>query len=232
MQLSKRLQAIADMVRPCAVLADVGTDHGYLPIYLVQQKKVKRAIAMDVHTGPLQRADAHIRENGLSSYIETRLSDGVTALKIQEADTVVIAGMGGPLTEKILTEGFCVLEGVSELVLQPQSDIPHVRHFLCEQGYQIQEENMIEEEGKYYPMMRVTHGFLQYEKEIAYRYGGQLLSRKHPVLYQYLLKEKEKLAVLCEQLSAVQTEGAQKRLSELKMEAGYNQEALEYYEMQ
>lgn len=231
MQLSRRLLAIADMVSPCNVLADVGTDHGYLPIYLIRQKKIQRAIAMDVNAGPLERADEHIRGYGLSSYIETRRSDGVTALKIQEADTVVIAGMGGPLTEKILTEGFSVLTSVSELVLQPQSDIPHVRRFLCEQGYRIEQENMVEEDGKYYPMMRVKHGSMHYEKEIEYRYGKELLEQKHPILHQYLLKEKENLADLCQQLSAIQTEGAQKRLEELKLEAGHNREALEYYEM-
>lgn len=231
MQLSRRLLAIADMVPFCDVLADVGTDHGYLPIYLVKQNKIKRAIAMDVNKGPLERADIHIREYGLSSYIETRLSDGVTALTKQEADTVVIAGMGGPLTEKILTEGHSVIDTVQYMILQPQSDIPHVRRFLCEKGFLIKQENMVEEDGKYYPMMLVERGNMHYAREIEYRYGSLLLAQKHPVLYQYLLREKENLRELCENLKKVSTEGAKQRLKELKVEAGYNQEALEYYEV-
>ena len=231
MQLSKRLLAIAGMVPECEVLADVGTDHGYLPIYLVKQHKVKRAIAMDVNKGPLLRAQIHIGEYGLSSYIETRLSDGVCALAQQEADIVVIAGMGGPLTEKILTEGHSVINTVKYMILQPQSDIPHVRRFLCENGYVIRQENMVEEDGKYYPMMFVEHGAMCYEKEIEYRYGSLLLAKKHPVLHQYLLWERENLIRLCDNLEKVSTDGARSRLEELKVEAGYNEEALKCYEV-
>ena len=106
---------------------------------------------MDVNEGPLLRAKAHIREWGLENYIETRLSDGVQALKRGEVQSVVIAGMGGPLMEKILLEGREVLLEISELILQPQSEIAHFRKFLAQQGYRIVQEDMIEEEGKYYP---------------------------------------------------------------------------------
>ena len=108
MQLSLRLQTIADMVTEGGVLADVGCDHGYLPVYLVLNKRITGAIAMDVGKGPLSRAKEHILAYGLEQYIETRLSDGLTALKPGEADTLVIAGMGGPLMEQILKKGSLV----------------------------------------------------------------------------------------------------------------------------
>lgn len=158
MQLSLRLSAIADLVTEGNRLVDVGCDHGYLPVYLIQQKKIPSAIAMDVRKGPLSRAQEHIRQYGLEEYIQTRLSDGLEGLKAGEGDTLVIAGMGGPLMERILTDGRSVRNSFSELILQPQSDIPHFRRFIQSEGWKITEEKMVEEDGKFYPMMRVVHG--------------------------------------------------------------------------
>ena len=158
MQLSLRLSAIADMVTEGNRLVDVGCDHGYLPVYLIQQKKIPSAIAMDVRKGPLSRAQEHIRQYGLEEYIQTRLSDGLVSLEAGEGDTLVIAGMGGPLMERILTDGQSVRDSFSELILQPQSDIPHFRRYIQSQGWGIVEEKMVEEDGKFYPMMRVVRG--------------------------------------------------------------------------
>ena len=105
MQLSKRLQALADLVSQDHVLADVGCDHGYIPVFLIQNQRRPKAIAMDIGEGPLKRAQENIRSYGLEGYIETRLSDGLSKLQPGEADTILISGMGGPLMEKILTEG-------------------------------------------------------------------------------------------------------------------------------
>ena len=155
MQLSLRLSAIADMVTKGNRLVDVGCDHGYLPVYLIQEKKIPSAIAMDVRKGPLSRAQEHIRQYGLEKYIQTRLSDGLAALHAGEGDTLVIAGMGGPLMERILTDGKSVRDSFSELILQPQSDVPHFRRFIQREGWKIVQEKIVEEEGKFYPMMRV-----------------------------------------------------------------------------
>ena len=112
-------------------------------------------IAMDVRSGPLERAREHIREYGLQDRIETRLSDGLHGLKTGEANGMICAGMGGPLMEKILTEGREQAQGFAELILQPQSEIPHFRTFLMDEGYLLLDENIIYEEGKYYFMMKV-----------------------------------------------------------------------------
>ena len=101
MQLSLRLSAIADLVTEGNRLVDVGCDHGYLPVYLIFEKKIPQAIAADVGKGPLSRAREHIHQYGLDNYIETRLSDGLKEIGKEEGDTLVIAGMGGPLMEKI-----------------------------------------------------------------------------------------------------------------------------------
>ena len=141
--LSNRMQALTDMVTPGTVITDVGCDHGFVSVYLVQKGLSPRVIAMDVRSGPLERAREHIREYGLQDRIETRLSDGLHGLKTGEANGMICAGMGGPLMEKILTEGREQAQGFAELILQPQSEIPHFRTFLMDEGYLLLDENII-----------------------------------------------------------------------------------------
>lgn len=231
LQISKRLKAVAEFVGKGLVLADVGCDHGYIPIYLIQKKQIPRAIAMDVNQGPLFRADSHIREWGLESYIETRLSDGVKALKPGEVQSVVIAGMGGPLMEKIILEGAEVFAQVQELILQPQSEIGAFRRFLGEQGYCIEAENMVEEDGKYYPMMKAVHGNMDYASQAEYCYGQKLLRQNHPVLLEFLLREQRKAEEILERLKDSETASARTRRLEMEEEEKIRKEALAYYEM-
>ena len=242
MQLSLRLSAIADMVTTGNRLVDVGCDHGYLPVYLIQQKKIPSAIAMDVRKGPLSRAKELIRQYGLEEYIQTRLSDGLDILKAGEGDTLVIAGMGGPLMERILTDGQSVRDSFSEMILQPQSDIPHFRRFIQSQGFQIVEEKMVEEEGKFYPMMRVVRTCPEgdgnenlvseaapYTLEEAF--GKFLLKEHNPVLYRYLLREERIRADILKQLQAApQAEAVTARIREVKEEAQLIKAALAEYE--
>ncbi|MFR4895488.1 MAG: tRNA (adenine(22)-N(1))-methyltransferase [Blautia hansenii] len=228
LQISRRLKAVAGFVGKGCVLADVGCDHGYIPIYLRRRTRFEGHSI--VNEGPLCGRKAHIREWGLENYIETRLSDGVQALKRGEVQSVVIAGMGGPLMEKILLEGREVLLEISELILQPQSEIAHFRKFLAQQGYRIVQEDMIEEEGKYYPMMKAVHGKMSWKTEVEYVYGGELLRQKHPVLKQYLKGQQQKAEKLLESLQKSETESAKKRTAELQQEIAQRKEALAYYE--
>ena len=230
-QISRRLQSVAAFVQEGKRLADVGCDHGYIPIYLLQKKKIEKAIAMDINQGPLMRAKEHIQEWGLENYIDTRLSDGVKALKPNEVQSVVIAGMGGPLMEKILTEGNEVLQTVTELVLQPQSEIGHFRRFLIENGYEITHEEMILEDGKYYPIMRAVHGKAKEQTEAEYLYGKKLLQNRNPVLKEFLDRELVKAEELLEKLKNSQTPSAKARISELEKEWKDRKEALTYYEV-
>lgn len=230
-QISRRLQSVASFVQEGKILADVGCDHGYIPIYLLQKKKIEKAIAMDINQGPLMRAKEHIQEWGLENYIDTRLSDGVDALKPNEAQSVVIAGMGGPLMEKILTEGEEVLETAIELVLQPQSEIGHFRKFLSENGYCITHEEMILEDGKYYPIMRVVHGKMEAQTEAEYLYGKKLLQNRNSVLKEFLKREQKKAEELLGKLNNSQTASAKTRISQLEKEWKDRKEALAYYEM-
>ena len=225
MQLSLRLSAIADLVTEGNRLVDVGCDHGYLPVYLIQQKKIPSAIAMDVRKGPLSRAQEHIRQYGLEEYIQTRLSDGLEGLKAGEGDTLVIAGMGGPLMERILTDGRSVRNSFSELILQPQSDIPHFRRFIQSEGWEITEEKMVEEdEGAEMPENPAA-----YTLEEAF--GKYLLQEKNQVLYRYLQRESRIRSQILEQLeTAPKAEAVTVRILEVKEEAQLIAAALAEYE--
>lgn len=234
MKLSERMKAVAAMVTNGNVVADVGTDHGYIPIRLVQKGYIQRAIAMDINEGPLQRAQDNIKNHKLEKQIETRLSDGVAKLEVGEADTIVIAGMGGELIMRILTEGREVCRGAKELILQPQSDIQKVRQFLREQSYRIIDENMIYEDGKYYFVMKVipvetdlTWEKLQETATIACdRYGPLLLKNGNPILRKYLVKEHQKLEQIEGELEKqASSEAILLRLQEIRKEIAYNESA-------
>ena len=213
MELSKRLKAVADLVSAGSVVCDAGCDHGYVPIYLVRSGICRRAIASDVKEGPLSCARENISAFGLEEYIETRLSDGVSALKAGEADTLILAGMGGRLVIKILTKGRTVIRSMRELILQPQSEIAFVRAFLREEGYDIVSEDMVYEDGKYYPMMKAmigenvrtapdADGEDALRRQAFDRYGGYLLAHRHPVLRQFLLWEQERERAILQSLTA------------------------------
>ena len=229
MQLSKRLQAVANLVTPGKRLADIGTDHGYVPIWLYEQGRIPSALAMDLREGPLQRAKEHIRMHGLDEKIKTRLSDGLEKLLPGEADSSVIAGMGGMLVVKILTQGQAVLDSVQELILQPQSDLDAVREYLHRTGFVIVQEEMVFEEGKYYPMMKAVHGENTDDRKIWFLYGRLLLENRHPVLESYLQKEYDSCCKLLEKLSKTATEVASRRCEELLEKKHLIEEALAFY---
>lgn len=199
--LSARMQAVADMVTPGNRVADVGCDHGYIPIYLVQQGRSGQVIAMDVNKGPLKRAEEHVGEAGLLAYITLRLSDGLLEFRQGEADTLICAGMGGRLIQRILLQEPDKTASFKELILQPQSEIKEFRYFITDMGYSIVSEDMIWEEGKFYPVIKAVKGK---EKEVLSqeeaRFGPVLLATRHPVLKKYLAVQWQKLCRLEEKL--------------------------------
>ena len=199
--LSGRLHSVANMISHSKVTADVGCDHGFVSIYLIHQQISERVIAMDINEGPLKRAEEHISERNLSNYIELRQSDGMQALRDSEADAMIIAGIGGRLMIRILNDGMDKLKNMEEVVLQPQSEIAKVRHFLAKQHFRIVKEDMVLDEGKYYQIIKTKYDdketVLSEEEEW---YGPVLLEKKHPLLQQYLLGEKEKFLEIAKQI--------------------------------
>ena len=199
MRLSERLERVVSFVRPCASAADIGTDHALVPVELVRRGIVKKALAMDVRPGPLSRAKEQISRAGLSDQIEPRLSDGLAALKPQEAETVIIAGMGGELIIRILTEGRHMWDSVAQWVLSPHSEVFKVRGWLLENGFSIEKEDMVCEDGKYYVLMDVRRAGSGIESPardaefVRLLYGDSLIRERNPVLAQYLKEEEQML---------------------------------------
>lgn len=228
------MKAVAGMVTTGGVLADIGTDHGYIPIALVQRQKITGAIAMDINKGPLARAQENIASARLGDYIQTRLSDGVAALGEGEADSILIAGMGGELVIHILSEGEKVCKAASELILQPQSDIRKVREYLRLHHYKIVDEDMICEDGKYYPMMRVVHvesddawmKMNEQTKAACDIYGPLLLRNGNPVLRRFLVRQHRQLTQILQRLQAqTMSEKIERRIAEVSEELQYNESA-------
>ena len=231
-ELSKRLLTVASMVENDSVVADIGTDHAYIPIYLVEQGVCKKAIAMDVNPGPLERAREHILASGLSEQIVTRLSDGLAKLSENEADTYVIAGMGGPLMVSILARRMDLLQKGKTLVLQPQSEIGEVREFLIHNHYKIIREEMFYDMEKTYVAMKaiISKESITYTKT-QYIFGKLLLENLNPVLFEYLQKQKEVYEKLVIKLKDNITKQTMLRKAECEQMLVYINEALKYYEM-
>lgn len=188
------------MLTPGLTVADVGCDHGFVSIYLKQSGRCEHIYACDVRPGPLSRAKEHIEAAGLSDSIKTVLSDGLKTLPEEGIESLIIAGMGGKLTIRILSDSPEKVRGLKEMVLEPQSEVWLVRAYLREIGFSITKEDMVLEDGKFYPVIYAENKkAVQKElpnQEILDQYGPCLISSKHPVLVQYLLHRIEADTVL------------------------------------
>ena len=158
MELSPRLLKIASLVPKCKKLADVGTDHGYIPLYLFMEGVIESAVAMDVNPMPLKRAEDNITGAGYGQLCEFRLSDGLEKLAPAEADVIVIAGMGGLLIREILEKGKHALSCNTKLLLQPMIAAPELREYLFANGYIIENEYVVREENKFYNIISAVPG--------------------------------------------------------------------------
>ncbi|MBE5936588.1 MAG: SAM-dependent methyltransferase [Lachnospiraceae bacterium] len=190
MLISHRLKCIADCVKKGNITADIGCDHGFTSIYLVENNISPKVYALDINKGPLSAADSNIKRYGMINRIETRLSDGIKALtSADKVNTILISGMGGKLITSILNEldlrddinGF-----VNQLVLSPQSDIYVVRHFLHNHGYTITYERMVYEQGKYYNIICAEPGEESYSDELDYIYGKYLNEEGDRLYIEYM----------------------------------------------
>ena len=157
LELSARLSAVADWVPPGAAVADVGTDHAYLPVWLLLHGRVRSAIAADLRSGPLDSARRTAAQYGVTERLSFRLCDGLSGIRPEEADTVVIAGMGGETISSILEAAPWSREG-TKLLLQPMTSLPDLRNRLQAGGYRITRERVVRDEGKLYTVLEASGG--------------------------------------------------------------------------
>lgn len=188
MKLTPRLYAISELIPRSLCMADIGTDHAYIPISLIRNGKVKSAIAGDIHAGPAQRARTHIAREGLSDKIEVREGSGLEILKKGEVEGAVIAGMGGLMIRDILAKGSFVTAEMKWLVLQPQNHIPALRTWLQQNEYKIDREVLVEEGAQLYEILYITHGYMEPFSEIESEIGVTLSRYEDRLFIKHLHK--------------------------------------------
>lgn len=154
--LGPRLQRVAAFVPEGSLLGDIGTDHAYLPIFLWEKAKIRKAVAVDVHEGPYRSACAAIQSRGLQEVIDVRYGDGLKPVGVGEVNTLTLAGMGGNTMLEIFAARPEVMRGVKDLVLQPQGAEGKVRLTLLQAGWQLKQEEYVAEEGRIYVVMHYS----------------------------------------------------------------------------
>lgn len=219
MELSKRLKKIAEHVDKCGSIADIGTDHGYIPIYLVKEGICKKAIASDINKGPIEKAKVNVVFEGVSDKVKCLLGPGLNPLKVGEVDGVILAGMGGNLTRDILLNDMDKVKKYDFLILQPAQNPEVLREFLYKNNYEILDEDLIKDEGRFYELFKVKYNEasekLVFEDELDYEVSPLLRKKNHPLLKEFL-EEKIKM---CEKISSFikeDTEAAKKRKADLE----------------
>lgn len=216
-KLSNRLLAVAKQVDKDARVADIGTDHGYLAVYLTINNISDYVIATDRAKGPLTSATQLVELLSLDTKIDTRLGDGLDVLSPGEADTICIAGMGGMTMIDILRSHPEIVGSVKKLILQPQRGASKVRRYLMENGMRITCEDIAEDDGFYYVVIVAEQGEMELtEDEIAF--GPYLLHNGHPLYKDMLSLKRRDLEQLLISLSEEQTEELIKRKNQLNAE--------------
>ncbi len=221
--MTPRLMAVANMVNNSNIVADIGTDHGYVPVYLVLNNMTKNALAMDINEGPLKRADENIKKFHLSDRIKTRLSDGLTGLDDNEVDTVIIAGMGGILINNIIDKDKERLSSVKKYILQPMTAIEETRKYLEKNDFKIVDEALAKEGEKIYTLISAVPGKMKIAKEINYYIGEHLIKNRDKILPEYIkgkIYEYEKAVLSMENAQSSEIEEKRKHflylISELR----------------
>lgn len=221
-KLSERLQIIYGMVPKCDTICDVGCDHGYLTIALLEGGIATRAIAMDVNKGPLNSAKENVGLHGLLDSVDFRLSDGLKKLSVSEADTICICGMGGALITRILDAGIDVAKSAKTIILEPQSEYDRLRAFLACNHFSFLEEELCMEEGKIYPIIKVSYRPDEdYDlSEAQLQYGPIIIEKKPPLFKTLLNKNKNEYLSILEKLVSKKDIASdspiQKRIKELE----------------
>ncbi|MCX0378634.1 class I SAM-dependent methyltransferase [Clostridium perfringens] len=219
MELSKRLKRIAEHVDKCESVADIGTDHGYIPIYLVKERICKKAIASDINKGPIEKAKVNVAFEGVSDKVKCLLGPGLNPLKVGEVNGVILAGMGGNLTRDILLADMDKVKKYDFIILQPAQNPEVLREFLYKNDYEIIDEDLIKDEGRFYELFKVKYNEnsekLVFEDELEYEVSPLLREKGHP-LFKEFIEEKINRCETILSFIKEDTEAAKKRKSDLE----------------
>lgn len=226
-RLSERLKKVASFVEQGAIVADIGSDHAYLPTYLVQTKVIEQAIAGEVAQGPFDSAQRNVKKEGVESNITVRLANGLFAIENEDhVDTVTIAGMGGALIATILEEGKERLTGVQRIITQPNINADAIRHWALANGWFIEDEAILEEDEKTYEIVVLARGAKKYS-ELELLVGPFLLKRKEAVFIRKWTEELEHLqSILLSLEKAERTKQVTAKIEQLTRQIQFIEEVL------
>ncbi|HHY24723.1 MAG TPA: SAM-dependent methyltransferase [Clostridiaceae bacterium] len=190
MQLKGRLALISQKVPKCNIVCDVGTDHAYVPIYLLKRGICEKAIVTDINKGPIHIAQRNIKEHQLDEFIETRIGDGLEPLKDSEVDGIIIAGMGGKLIERILSNGISKAKRAEFLILQPMNSEEIVTSWLYKNKFEIVDEELVKEDSKIYNIKTAKWtGKPNKFNEVELYISNKLINNRNTVLDEYINKK-------------------------------------------
>lgn len=184
--LSKRLRAAADLSREGSFVADVGTDHAYLPLWLLTEGRIRGGVVSDINQGPIDRAAAHIRQYGAEGKLTPVLCDGLSALSEYHPEDIFVLGMGGELIARIIDEGSMTRKTGVRLILQPMTHPERLRRFLWENGFRITHETLVKEEKIYQVMAAEYTGVTEEYDELSLYFGKENLRRGEPLLWELM----------------------------------------------
>lgn len=191
MELSLRLQTICNMISSCKTIADIGTDHGYIPIYLIKNKICEFAIACDINKGPLEKAKDNISMEGLENNISLRLGSGFDIITPGEVNVAIIAGMGGHLIKDLIESGIEVFKSLDYLILQPVQNPDVLRKYIYDSGFEVIKEELCIDEKIFYEIIKIRYAnkdenIKEIENDIFYEVSHDLIKRKHPLVNEFI----------------------------------------------
>lgn len=185
MNLGKRLRAVAELTLPYTRVADIGSDHAYLPIFLIESGRAVFAVAGEVRPGPLAAAQKSIAAAGLNGCIEARLGDGLAVLAPGEVEAAVLSGMGGQAIHDILARSPEVMSTLRRVVCQPMNAAASLRIWLLRQGWSLVAEELVLEDGRLYEIMAAEPGTMSPIEPILLEIGPLLWQQRHPLVRQH-----------------------------------------------
>lgn len=225
MQLSNRLSTLTKYVPQGSRVIDVGTDHAYVPIYLMKNNIATSCMATDINKGPLVKAKQNIDKYRIPN-IRLKQTSGLQGITEEDGNVIMISGMGGYLIVDILKAAMPVVKAADRLILQPQQDIDEVRKFLHANGFKIVTEDFAKDDDKYYTVLVVEKGNETYDKAYEYVYGKCLIEKKLPLFKEWLMKKQGKLEEIKGYLDQKQGIQSEIRIKELEAEIAQIKEVI------
>lgn len=214
--LSQRLEKLASYVEKTDILGDIGTDHGFIPINLLENNVTNQIIASDLNQGPLDNAKEELSQRGLVQSVDLRLGGGLEPYTPGEINTALIAGMGGTLIRNILEEGREHLPYLKKLILQPMHGVVDLRRFLLNNGFRIVDEDLIYENNIYYEIIVAKRGKSQAYDHINLEFGFYMLEKNPELSKAYVGLKLEKLQEIVHNITKHGSSASQEKVKELR----------------